>query len=391
MRYLMIMVVLVGLFACSDSPKNTKIIEEPKDSVRATLPLYIGTYTKKEGHVDGKAAGIYLMEMNPEDGHLKLKSVVAELTNPSFVATSLDGKNLYAVSELSPADDSTGYIYAYAINEDNGLNFLHRLPTDGFAPCHISFDKTGKFVFVTNYVGGVVKMYERDAEGILKSTDMLHLETTDASKQVSSHPHSTMTSPDNNFVFIADLGSNKIWNFKINHENGTLSPNTQPFIEIQAGAGPRHFTFHPNGKFAYVINELDNTVNAFSYDTSKSSLTDLQSVSTLPANFKGDSYCADVHIHPNGKFLYGSNRGHDSIVAFMIGENGTLDLIGHYPAKGGFPRNFSIDPSGKYLYVANQNSDNIVQYNIDQNSGTLTFSESIVAVKTPVCITWKKK
>ena len=257
-------------------------------------------------------------------------------------------------------------------------------------PCHISFDKTGKFVFVTNYVGGVVKMYERDAEGALTSTDVIHLEIADASPQVSSHPHSTMTSPDNNFVFIADLGSNKIWNFKIDHENGTLSPNTQPFIKIQEGAGPRHFTFHPNGKFAYVINELDNTVNAFSYDASKSSLADLQSVSTLPADFDGDSYCADVHIHPNGKFLYGSNRGHDSIVAYDINEDGTLKLIGHYPTKGVFPRNFSIDPSGKYLYIANQNSDNIVQYNIDENSGTLTFSENVVAVKTPVCITWGK-
>ncbi len=383
MRYLMIMIALVGLVGCSDSSKNTKITEEPKDSVRATLPLYIGTYTKKEGHVDGKAAGIYLMEMDQENGHLAMKSVVAKIVNPSFVATSADGKNLYAVSELSPADDSTGYIYAYTINEDDELDLLHRLPTDGFAPCHISFDKTGKFVFVTNYAGGVVKMYERDTEGALKPTDVLHLEIAE-----SSHPHSTMTSPDNNFVFIADLGSNKIWNFKINHENGTLTPNTQPFIKIQEGAGPRHFTFHPNGKFAYVINELDNTVNAFSYDTSKSSLTDLQSVTTLPADFEGDSYCADVHIHPNGKFLYGSNRGHDSIVAYRIGEDGTLTLIGHYPTKGVFPRNFGIDPSGKYLHIANQNSDNIVQYNINQNSGVLTFSENIVAVKTPVCITW---
>ncbi len=381
------------MLSCTDASNKSKNseVEATIDSVRATLPLYIGTYTKKEGHVDGKAAGIYLMEMNQENGHLTMKSVAAKVVNPSFVATSPEGKNLYAVSELSPADDSTGYIYAFAINDSHELDLLHKLPTDGFAPCHISFDKTGKFVFVCNYVGGVVKMYKRDDDGRLIPTDVLHLKgSTNHPRQESAHPHSTTVSPDNNFIFIADLGSNKIWSYNIDFENGKLLPNTPVSIDLTEGAGPRHFTFDKSGKYAYVIDELDNRINAYSYDKNLGILTNLQSVSTLPENFEGDSYCADIHIHPNGKFLYGSNRGHDSIVAFRIGENGTLELIGHYPSKGIYPRNFSIDATGKYLYVANQNSDNIVQYNINQNSGVLTFSENIVAVKTPVCITWSQ-
>ena len=393
MKNIIVFFLLIGLVACKDKPIKTNQKSIKKLNLKSTsLAMYIGTYTKKEDHVNGKAEGIYLVEMDTLTGHLQLKETVAEVINPSFVVVSPDEKNVYAVSELSDKDDTTGYIYVYSINQDKSLLFLQKLPTRAFAPCQISFDRDRKFVFVSNYVGGIVTVFKRSMNGSLTLSDTVQLKgSTEHPRQESSHPHSVTVSPENDHAFIADLGSNKIWRFLINHNRGTLSPDEIPFIELQKGAGPRHFTFHSNGKFAYVINELDNTINAFTYDELTGVLSNLQNISTLPSDYKGESYCADIHIHPNGKFLYGSNRGHDSIVVYKIDiETGKLELIGYFPTKGKFPRNFSIDPSGKFLYVANQNSNTIVQFYIDQKTGALTFANHKLEVKTPVSISWCK-
>jgi len=387
MKNQFVLFILLMILGNSSCMYNSKV----KEASDLDLPpffssVYVGTYTKKEAHVDGKANGIYLLKMNNEDGHLEMQSTVAEIVNPSFLVTSPDGRNLYAVSEV--ADSLGGYIYAFEIKDDNSLVLIHKLSTDSPAPCHVSLDSKGQYVFVANYMGGVVKMYKRMDDGRLSPSDLIYLEGSGTHpQQEASHAHSVKVSPDDHFAFIADKGSNKIWNFKIDTVEGKLLPNEQPFVELQDGAGPRHFTFHPNGKYAYVINELDNTINAYTYKGSDGSLSELQSISTLPENFEGISYCADIHVHPNGKTLYGSNRGHDSIVILKIDENsGKLDLIGHVSTRGVFPRNFAIDPSGSYLYAANQNSDNIVLFNIDRDNGTLTYSDHILYIKTPVCI-----
>jgi len=380
----LLVLIFLGSSGCMYN-RNAKEAANPVLTLNYS-PVYVGTYTKKEVHVAGKAEGIYLLHRNNEDGHLEMKSTVAKMVNPSFLTISPDGQNLYAVSEV--ADGLGGFIYAFEIKNDNSLFLLHKLSTDSPAPCHVSLDNKGQYVFVANYLGGVVKMYKRMDDGRLSPSDLLNLEGSGIlPEQEGPHAHAVKVSPDDRFAFIADKGSNKIWNFKIDTVEGKLLPNEQPFMELQDGAGPRHFTFHPNGKFAYVINELDNTINAYSYESSVGRLSELQSISTLPDNFENPSFSADIHVHPNGKFLYGSNRGHDSIVIFKIDENsGKLSIIDHVSTRGHFPRNFAIDGTGSYLYVANQNSDNIVLFSIDQDNGTLTFSDHILKIKTPVCI-----
>lgn len=381
---LFIVIMIFGSSACTNN-RNVKEATIP-DLPLAFSPVYVGTYTKKEAHVNGKADGIYLLHKNNENGHLEMKSTVAKVVNPSFLTISPDRRNLYAVSEV--ADGLSGFIYAFEIKNDNSLILLHKLSTDSPSPCHVSLDNKGQYVFVANYMGGVVKMYKRMDDGRLSPSDQINLEGSGTHpEQGGPHAHTVKVSPDDRFAFIADKGSDKIWIFKIDTAEGKLLPNEQHFMQLQDGAGPRHFTFHPNGKYAYVINELDNTINAYSYDSSVGGLSELQSISTLPGNFEGPSFCADIHVHPNGKFLYGSNRGHDSIAIFKIDENsGKLDLIDHVSTQGNFPRNFAIDATGSYLYVANQNSDNIVLFNIDKDNGSLIFSDHILDIKTPVCI-----
>ncbi|MTI33474.1 lactonase family protein [Xanthovirga aplysinae] len=385
------LMVLAGLWVSACQNKKKDDISQKSNQVSSNIPVYVGTYTKKEGHVDGKAEGVYLLNMDKENGHLELKSTVAKIANPSYLTLSSDGNYLYAISELTPGDDSNGYIYAYEVNGNNGLNMLQKLPTNGLAPCFVTLDREGNYVFVANYLGGVVDMYKRSKDGQLTHIYSQQFEGSGPhGDQDASHPHEVVLSPDNRFVFVPDKGSDKIWILVLDKESGKLILNKQPYIALKEGAGPRHFVFHPNGQFAYVINELDNQVQAFSYNKKEGELTDLQSVSALPSDFEGTSVGAEIDIHPNGKFLFASNRGHDSLAVFQIDENsGRLTLVEHVPTRGEFPRNFSIDPSGKFLYISNQNTDNIVQFLIDQESGKLSFLNNY-SVKTPVCLGWGK-
>lgn len=368
------------LLSCGHNMQKVNSTEAKENRIVTTVPefMYVGTYTKKEGHVDGKANGIYLVKINTINGSAELVSTVAEMENPSFVERSPDGKNLYAVSELTGEDG--GYIYAFTINDDNSLALLNKLPTNGLAPCHTGLDKTGQLVFVANYVGGVVMVYKRDDDGSLTVSQKIVLNNPGV-----SNAHMAIVSPDNRFLFVVDKGNDAIWSFIIDPETGTVIPNKVPSKSLPKGAGPRHLAFHPNGKFAYVINELGNTISAFKYDSTNGRFNDLQTITTLPENYKEPNTTAEIQIHPNGKFLYGSNRGLNNIVLYSINEQtGRLTLKDFTPTLGEIPRYFTIDPTGKFLYAANQNSDSIVLFDIHKKNGTLAYSGHALAVKTPV-------
>ena len=344
---------------------------------------FIGTYTKKEGHVDGKAEGIYSVSMDAKTGALRFGSTLAVITNPSFVKTSPDGEFLYAVSELGPKDASSGEIYSYKILPDNSLKLLNSLPTNGLAPCNIEVDPSGNFVFVANYLGGVVTMYQKITDGSLEEKQVITLENKE-----KSHPHSVTISEDNSTAYIADLGNDRIWIFDLDIKKGRLQPHQQPFIALETGSGPRHFTLSGDGEYAYSMNELNSTVSVFRI-LENGGLDLLQNISSLPKDFKEKNSGADIHLHPSGEFLYVSNRGHNSIAIFKVDEaSGELKTVGHADTRGRTPRNFAIAPGGEFLFVANQDSGNITSFKIDEQSAELEFMESL-EIPTPVCIEFK--
>ncbi|MBZ9729259.1 lactonase family protein [Salegentibacter sp. JZCK2] len=345
------------------------------------IPVYIGTYTQTEGHVDGKAKGIFLVMQDPENGSLQPEKTVAKITNPSFVKASKDGKSLYAVSELGGGDAESGFIYSYKRNKDNSLEELGKLSTESFAPCHIEIDKTGKYVFVSNYMGGIVMVYKRVADGKLEKQQKVKLENPEA-----SHAHSVSISSDNKTAYIADLGNDKIWIFDFKEETGKLSPKGMPYVQLEEGAGPRHFSFSKNENFAFSMNELNSTVSVYKIEK-EGNLEIIQNISSLPKDFNDNNSGADIHLHPSGKFVYASNRGHNSIAAFKVDENlGKLSVIGHYPTKGETPRNFAISPDGKFLYAANQDTSTISSFKIDIETGELQEHLLPIEVMSPVCV-----
>lgn len=373
--------ILLFLSSCKIETKNKQKTEVAGNSAFTMSPIYIGTYTKKEGHVNGQAEGIYLVYQNPETGVVEMGETVARVVNPSFVKTSSDNGNLYAVSELGPNDGPAGLIYSYKINKDHSLEELGSISTESFAPCYIAEDQTGRFIFVANYVGGVVMMYEKNDNGSLKKLQKVTLENPE-----SSNPHSVNISSNNKFAYITDLGNDRIWIFKLDTDSKSLKPNETPFIELAIGSGPRHFAFSKNNNFAYSINELNGSISAFKI-AKNGKLTYLQNISSLPEGFTGENLAADIHIHPSGEFLYVSNRGHNSIGAFLINHiTGTMKNIGFTDTKGAIPRNFSISPDGSFLYVANQGSNELVSFKIDSETGKLNEIGKKLAVKTPVCI-----
>lgn len=390
----LIFVVSLSLFlmSCQNNSQESSAKQTPAtdpSSIITTHDLYVGTYTQKEGHVDGKAQGIYQYKTNLELGTLTNRTVIDGIVNPSFLELSPDGTRLYAVSEIGAKDDTTGYVMAYAIQpQSKAVTPVSRQVTLGFAPCHISVDRARKWLFLTNYVGGKVLVYALTTDGFIGGiADTITLEGSGPHpEQEASHPHSAILSPDNRFVYVSDKGTDKVMIYQLDRQKGKLNPAEQPFVQVQAGAGPRHFTFHPQLPYAYLINELDATVNAFQYNSENGGLQEIQSISTLPESYDGFNACADIHISPDGKFLYGSNRGHDSIVIYRINQkNGQLTLVGHQPTQGEFPRNFALAPGGDFLFVANQNSDNIVIFRVNKDDGTLTPAHEAVC-PTPVCL-----
>lgn len=371
-------VILFSAAYESDQKKPKKVI--PMENQYTNL-AFIGTYTKKEAHVDGKAAGIYAVVQNPETGILKFSGTQAEITNPSFVLVSVDEKHLYAVSELGPLDAESGFIYSFDIGPGGSLEKTGKLSTGGFAPCHIASDQTGNFIFVSNYSGGVVMVYRKRKDGSLEQWKKLELGTSQ-----SSHLHSVTVSPNNKNIYIADLGEDKIWIYDFDPSENILEPSRQEFIALEKGSGPRHLVYSGDNKYIFSVNELSSTVNSYGVMPS-AGLEFIASVSSLPKGFNGKNSAAEIHLHPSGNFLYVSNRGHNSIAAFKINKKtGELRQLGFTDTKGKTPRNFSLGPKGRFMYVANQDSDSISIFEVDPKTGELISLGHQLEIPTPVCI-----
>ncbi len=356
----------------------------------ATRPylVYVGTYTTKQ-----TSKGIYAYWFDAGTGKLKAAGLAAESTDPSFVAVHPSGKYLYAVNEVDEfAGQKSGAVSAFTIDHHSGaLKLVNQVPSRGGGPCHVSLDKTGKYVLVANYDGGSVASFRVHEDGSLgEAAGFVQHSGSSVNKerQEAPHAHWIGTSPDNRFALAADLGLDEVLVYRFDAAKGTLTANDPPSAKANPGAGPRHFAFHLNGKFAYLLTEMENAVTVFSYNSLKGSLTALQTISTLGKDYSGPKEAAELVVHPSGKFLYASNRaGVDSITAFAIDRTkGTLKLIGEFPTMGKTPRNFAIDPAGRFLLAANQESSNIVVFRIDAATGRLTPTGEVVEAPAPVCI-----
>jgi 6-phosphogluconolactonase len=345
-----------------------------------TIDVYFGTYTRKSS-----AEGIYHAELDLASGRLYNLKLAVKSSNPSFIEIHPTGKFLYAVAE-----GKAGQVKAFSINpKTKKLKLLNQRSSTGAAPCHISLDKNGKNLLVANYSSGNVAVFPIQSDGSLGevSSTMQHHGSGITRRQKGPRAHSINLSPDNRFAYVTDLGLDKIMIYKFDVKTGVLKANDPPFVKLKPGAGPRHLSFHPNGRFAYVINELDETITVFGYNTQTGALTEIQHISTLPSDFKGVSWCAEVRVHPNGKFLYGSNRGHDSIVTYRIDPvNGKLKLLGFQNKGIDNPRNFNIDASGKYCLVGNQDNDTVLLFKINQQTGLLEPTAHSLNIGKPICI-----
>ncbi len=348
--------------------------------------VFFGTYT------EGSSKGIYVSRFDPATGKLTVPELAGEEKNPSFVALHPNHKFLYAVSEIGNFEGKkAGAVSAFGVDLKTGkLSFINRVSSRGTGPCFVKVDPTGKSVLVANYGGGSVAALPVQADGRLTDAATFIQHTgpgMDPKRKERPHAHSINPSPDNRFAIVADLGLDKVLVYRFDPAKSGLTANDPPFTGVAPGAGPRHLAFHPGGKYAYVINELDSTVTAFSYDAAAGVLKEIQTITTLPAGFKGENSTAEVQVHPSGKFLYGSNRGHDSIAVFAIDPaDGRLTAVEQVSTQGKVPRNFGIDPAGRYLIAANEQSNNIVVFRIDQKSGRLTPTGQNIELGAPVCV-----
>jgi 6-phosphogluconolactonase len=354
--------------------------------------FYVGTYTEEDGK-SLASKGIYVYGYDADTGKITALGPAAETTNPSFVALAPNGRFLYAVNEVGNyKGPNSGGVSAFSIDRATGkLTFLNEVPSRGADPCYITVDKTGKYVLVANYTGGSVAVFPVLADGKLGEASAFVQHTghgADPKRQEKPHAHSIDLSPDNRFAMVDDLGLDKLLVYKFDSAKGSLTPNDPPFVKVDAGAGPRHFALHPSEKFAYVVSEMQGTVTAFENNPRTGTLRPLQTISTLPKNFKGEIEDAEVEVHPSGKFLYASNRGDgNSIAVFAIdAEKGTLSLLEITPTQGKAPRHFQIDPTGTLLFAENQQSNNIVVFRIDQKTGKLTSTGQVLDVASPVCV-----
>ena len=346
--------------------------------------IYIGTYTS------GKSEGIYGYQFDPQSGALTRVNSIKS-TNPSFLAIDRSKRYLYAVNEVGEyLGKPSGGVSAYVIERPNlNLRLLNEQATQGADPCYLSVDSKRKVLLVANYTGGNVAVLPIRPDGTLGMVMDVkqHEGSGPKEQQKGPHAHCIMLDRNERYAFASDLGIDKVMIYRFDRATGKLTPAQQPFVELKSGAGPRHLTFHPNGKYLYVIDELDSTMTVFGYDERNGTLTHVDTVSTLPSDFSGTSYCADVHVSQSGKFLYGSNRGHNSIVVFEIDpRTGKLKLVQHISTAGDWPRNFTIDPSGAFLLVANQRSDNVVTFSIDPGTGQLKPTGHNESIPSPVCL-----
>ncbi len=342
--------------------------------------VMVGTYSR------GKSEGIYALKFSSATGKLTPLGLAAKADNPSYLVIHPNRRWVFAVGELDEfRGEKSGSITAYTLNEADGkLTALNTVSSHGAAPCHLSIDKTGQYLLVANYNGGSVGIFPIGADGKLgeATKTIQHTGKSVSSRQTQPHAHSINVAANNRYAVAADLGTDEVITYDL--AGGMLTPKSK--VKLKDGSGPRHFAFHPKGRYAYSINELASTVSAFTWNAASGELKEFQNISTLPAGFSGANGTAEVVVHPNGKFLYGSNRGHQSIAMFTIAADGRLTAQGQTPSGGEWPRNFNIDPSGQYLIAANERSDRLAVFKIDAATGKLTATGETAEVGSPVCV-----
>jgi 6-phosphogluconolactonase len=355
------------------------------DSIRA----YIGTYTGE------RSKGIYLCRFDTDTGKLTEPELAGEARNPSFLAIHPNRRFLYTVGEVNSfKGKKSGVVNAFAIDPESGkLSLLNQQPSGGVGPCHLAVDGKGKCVLTANYGSGSVACLPIEADGKLgapSSTIQHQGSSVNRERQAGPHAHFITTDPKDKFALTCDLGLDKVLVYKLQlggSDAPTIVPNDPPAADIKPGSGPRHLAFHPNGRYVYLIDEMGWTLTAFDYDARLGTLKELQTISTVPDGFKGPNLDAEVQVHPSGKFLYASNRGHDTIAVFSIdGKTGELGFVERVPCGGKTPRHFAIDPTGHWLLVENQDSNNIVVFRLDPKTGHLSATGQSVEVVSPVCL-----
>ncbi len=379
-RISFLLVAVLATFLFAAAPAVAENAQNPQHL------MYVGTYTGKE------SKGIYAFRYHADSGEAMPLGLAAETRNPTFLAVHPNRKFIYAVNEVSDFDPAgSGAASAFAIDPATGmLTLLNQVSARGAGPCYIALDRGGKHALVANYGGGSVAVLPLAKDGRLRkaSSFVQHSgSSADPARQEGPHAHSIDLSPDGRFALAADLGIDQVLVYRFNAKNGTLRANNPAAAKVKPRSGPRHAAFHPSGRFVYVMNELASTVAAFAYDERAGTLRELQSISSLPRDFGGENYTAEIAVHASGRFLYGSNRGHNSIALFSVDSAaGTLTFVETVPTGGRWPRHFEIDPSGRFLLAANQNSGNIAIFRIDPSTGKLSPTGRALEVPSPVCI-----
>mgnify|MGYP001243265138 CR=1 FL=1 len=359
------------------------------EAAEQRVVLYVGTYTRPAPYLKtSNGQGIYSFNLDLATGLLSPLGEMLNIDSPSYLAISHDKRTLYAVSEVWLWQEGT--ITAYRIDQQTGtLTYINKQPTLGSITAYAELDEANHFVMAANYWDGqTAAIFPLRADGgVLPASDSVFHAGKSEPGQDKAHGHCIITDPTNTWVYVTDLGIEETVCYRLDHQHGRLVLHDS--LEFLAGTGPRHMVFHPNSRFAYVIGELNNTITSLAFDAETGALTAFQTVPTLPEGTPSDppSYASDIRIHPSGKFLYGSNRGHDSLVIYAVNEeSGRLTYVGHQATQGSYPRNFAIDPTGTYLLVGNQNSGSIVSFRIDAQTGLLDPTGQITSVPTPACL-----
>ncbi len=379
---------LVLLFAAASSPRAWGAPGKALMAAKSSF-VYVGTYTGTG------SKGIYSYHFDSKTGQLTPIGLAAEQANPTFLATDPHHRFLYAVTEMGDGPEAKtlkkdGTLSSYSIDAKTGaLTFLNQVDALGLRSCHLVVDKTGRMLFVANYSSGSVASFALKPDGSIgeKTGFDQHTGSSIDPRQEGPHAHAVVLSPDNRFLFVPDLGTDQIKIYRVDAAKRTFTPNDPAFVTVRAGLGPRHFTFGRGARFAYVVCEMGSSVAVFAYNPVKGSLTPVQTIANLPADFKGVDNSAEIAVDPSGRFLYASNRGHDSITVFAIDPvKGTLTNVQIVPTQGKIPRTFALDPSGRFLLAANQKSNQLVVFAINPTNGHLKPTGQVIDVVEPISI-----
>jgi 6-phosphogluconolactonase len=365
----------MSLFSCFLILTLSGCINDPDEKSKEIL--YTGTYSRRGSE------GIYVFEFQRDSLKFNLLQTLPWMTDPSFLEIHPDGKFLYAIGG--------GALCAFAIDPGDGtLTLINKVPNYGGKACHVNLDREGRWAYISNYGTGTMVVYPVNPDGSAGDSIQFLRYTggsIDSSRQASPHIHSVMVSADNRYVYVADLGTDRVMIYSIDHSSGRLSPASTPWASTAPGAGPRHFTFHPKGPYVYVGEELGSTTSVFKRDPETGRMDEIQRITSLPDTYNDQNSIADIHMDPEGKHLYVSNRGHNSLVIYSVnGQDGTLETEGFQPVRGEHPRNFLMGPRGEFVMVANRDTDNIVVFKRDPSDGSLTFTGVELEVPAPVCL-----